>query len=339
MVPQNDATELAVAWHALSEAEQANGWRTIPIFSGFPCTIMAGRHFPGNEEALVFRFRCTDLPPVHLPVGVGFSVSRPELTGLTGSGLSIALCRQPDGNRDLFMVMAADVVATIRALTEADDRALLRAFILRITAWQEFMRRTNPLELSAEAEVGLWGELHVLETLLDAGMSDANAIECWQGPLDALHDFECPLGAIEVKTSVTSSGEFRARIGSLDQLDTSVVHALFVAAIRIKQGDGGSTLDQKVSRVEARLGNLAVKTEFRNKLIHAGHIISSQQHHKRTFVHTSTTYLPVTSGFPRLTFETVPIGVRAAHYDISLNLEGLPSTTLNVLLDQIGILR
>jgi hypothetical protein len=340
MVPQSDADVLDAAWRALSETEVAHGWRTIPVFKGLPCTILAGRRFPGNEEALIVRFKSAALHgPAHLPEGIGFTVSRPELPGHGGDQCSIALCRQPDGNLDLFGAMAVDIIATMRRLSGSTDNVMLRAFISRISAWQEFMRRGGPLVLSAEAEAGLFGELQVLESLLDAGVTGVNAINCWRGPLDALHDFDCPPGAIEVKTSVFSSGEFRARIGSLDQLDTSMTQPLFVAAVCLSQRQDGVTLVEKVSELEARLTNEAAVASFRDRLLQGGFITGPLVRYDRRFVHTSTTVLPVTANFPRLTRENSPCGVRAAQYEIALDLTELSSITLNAALDQLGLLQ
>ncbi|CAG9273429.1 conserved hypothetical protein [Paraburkholderia unamae] len=340
MVQQSDADELDAAWRALSESEVAHGWRTIAVFRGLPCTILAGRRFPGNEEALIVRFKSAALRgPAQLPEGIGFTVSRLELPGQGSDQSSIALCRQTDGNRDLFVAMAVDVIATMRRLSGADDNVMLRTFISRIFAWQEFMRRGGPLALSAEAEAGLFGELHVLEMLLDAGVTGASAVDCWRGPLDALHDFECAPGAIEVKTSVFSSGIFRARIGSLDQLDTSLVQPLFVAAVQISQCQGGVTLDEKVGGLEARLTNEAAVSNFHDRLLKAGFITAPLVRYDRRFVPTGTTILPVTADFPRLTRENSPRGITAAQYEIALDLTELSSTTLDVALDQLGLLK
>ena len=56
MAPQSDIERLQSAWRALAGIDSAEGWRTIPISVEGPCRLLAGRHFPGNEEAILISF-------------------------------------------------------------------------------------------------------------------------------------------------------------------------------------------------------------------------------------------------------------------------------------------
>lgn len=79
MAPRTDAESLRQAWRALSCNGGGEGWRTIPIELDAPCRLLAGRHCPGDEEAIIVGFRGVRLPPdAHLPQGHGFGVAKPS---------------------------------------------------------------------------------------------------------------------------------------------------------------------------------------------------------------------------------------------------------------------
>src|SRR5688572_29231179 len=60
MALRSEGEELVAAWRALAGDQAAEGWRTIPIVPVGPCRLLAGRHFPGNEEALLWDSRMSE---------------------------------------------------------------------------------------------------------------------------------------------------------------------------------------------------------------------------------------------------------------------------------------
>ena len=98
MAPPSEEEELVAAWRALSGNPAAEGWRTIPIASPSPCQLLAGRHFPGNQEALLVGFALSKLPSAEqFPQGHGFLVTSADLGGDESGRVWIALCRQSAG--------------------------------------------------------------------------------------------------------------------------------------------------------------------------------------------------------------------------------------------------
>jgi hypothetical protein len=237
-----------MAWSALSGVGEEHGWQAISITSASPLEILAGRRLPDNAEAVLVGFPSIRLSASDkLPEGQGFSVENLDRQG--DSKLWLALTRKVAGIKELFAVMASDVVGALNdaAAAGANEFQLLRVFIGRVGAWQEFMRKGQQ-ELSAEAEIGLAGELFVLRSIMDAGVSTAIAVESWLGPLDALQDFELGTGALEVKSTLSDVG-FKAKIGSLEQLDDSIRQPLFVVSVRLKQVVNGKTLPEIIDEM------------------------------------------------------------------------------------------
>src|SRR5699024_6198251 len=111
-------------------------------------------------------------------------------------------------------------------------------------SWQEFMRMGRE-GLSADAELGLVGELCIMQEMIEQGVPLFTAVDAWQGPHDGLHDYLLAGGAIEVKSTLASEG-FPVKIASLEQLDNSHSQPLFLAGLRFSVESTGMTLPQLV---------------------------------------------------------------------------------------------
>ena len=308
---------IELAWSSLRDCADTSGWRSISIATVGACALRAGRSFPDKSEALLAGFASSAVPAAEkLPEGQGFAVTRadPNHDGMTW----LALTRNPQGSLELFGAMVADVLNAMGHESGADEQRLLRVFLGRIRAWQEFMRK-GAQALSPEVEIGLIGELTLLRAIIDAGVPSAVAIESWVGPLDGIQDFELGTGALEVKATLSAAG-FPAKIGSLKQLDDSTRQPLFVAGVRLRQADRGQNLPEFV---EAR--RLAIKGEaeaerlLSERLLAAGYFDAHADRYPRRFALAGTRVVEVDDRFPRLTSGTVPAGIMMAMYEIDLD--------------------
>lgn len=338
MVPQIEFGELRAAWRALESQSDVPGWRTIPILAGSACPIRAGREFPGNEETILVGFRGIRRPIIAaLPQGQGFLVSCPEVEGAEHEHVWIGLARQPGGDLELFATMAADVLGILQGHYLTDDSRRFSAFVDRIRSWQEFMRRGALRILSPEDELGLVGELEMLRALLQSGYPTGASVEAWKGPRRGLHDFSFAIGAIEVKSAISTRG-FPAHIVSLDQLDEQIVHPLYLAALRMLLTPGGTTLPERVEVLRNLLGSDEIaRAEFDARLIEAGYLDAVRQSYVRHFQLGTLQYFSVTEAFPRLTVRSVPRGVRAASYELDLDLITEAPVDAAIVLQQLGV--
>lgn len=252
--------------------------------------------------------------------------------------LWLALSRRTGGSLDMFTMMALDVIATLNAGSATAEDRLFQLFLARIRAWQDFMRRGTDTTLGPEAEIGLFGELVFLRSMVDAGLPSVVAIEGWAGPLNGIQDFVLGGGAVEVKTTIATAG-FPATIGSLDQMDDSTRQPLFLAAVRIRLDPSGMSLPALIEDTRTYLSeDLAAQHMLNIKLIHAGYLDAVSEHYRRTFAHVSTKVLRVEEGFPRLTRARVPAQVITARYE--LDVDGIDASPVAVpaVLDQLGVM-
>lgn len=334
MARPND--EFLMAWTSLLGADTEPGWQAIALPSAGPLQVRAGRRSPDNAEAVLVGFPSARLAAADkLPEGQGFAVERADPDG--SGKLWLALTRKFSGSAELFAAMACDVVGALdeAAAAGVDEAKLLRLLIGRVGAWQEFMRKGTQA-LSYEAELGLIGELTLLSAIIDAGVPPELAIELWVGPLDGIQDFELGTGALEVKTTLSTTG-FPAKIGSLQQLDDATRQPLFVAGLRLRQISGGQNLPDAVEAIRLiAKDNAEAQRLFAERLLAAGYIDAHLDHYTRRFEPAGTRVIEVSDGFPRLTSGNTPPGIISAMYDIDLDKAPGENVSVETALKKLG---
>lgn len=322
MALQNKKEELLVVWRALGGQVNEDGWSTIAVSTDTPCRVLAGRHFPGNEEALLFGFRAVRVPPAdQLPQGHGFLVSKAApREQLDRSYVWITLCRQYAGSLDLFVTMADDVILTLNELRHLNDDGLFHVFLARIRAWQSFMHHGKDGVLTSKREVGLFGELEFLRELLSSGLPATITIDGWEGPFEGIQDFRLGSGAIEVKTTMSPNG-FPAQINSLEQLDDALIQPLFLAGIRLALNSSGITLPEQIYGLRNILGETPeALAMFNSALLNIGFLDAASDRYTRRFLLSERKIMCVTDVFPRITRSNVKIEIRAAKYELDLDM-------------------
>ena len=335
MATLNEA-KFAEAWRALSEGMTIPGWNTLPIATNSKCILLAGRHQPGNQESLLIGFTVAGLPrQSSLPQSKGFRLEVVELPFQGRRYFCLAITRHASASVEIFSAMLDDIL-TVLERTERSEPEHIAAVVDRIVNWQRFMSREDDGVLTNESELGLMGELNVLRLLIDFGVPLGKAIEWWQGPADSLHDFVCERGDIEVKSSVRV-GPFSATVGSLDQLDESLVQPLYLAAVQFNLSSNGLRLPQQIDVVRKLLANEPdVEMVFEGKLLSAGYHQALAARYHRQFSYLTTILFEVKDAFPRLTKGNVLPGIVDAKYRLEIDTTKSTALSLNDVVERIG---
>ncbi len=337
MAERIEAEALRAAWRALAGGS-GDGWRTIPLGHCRSVTVLAGRKLPDDQESVLLGFPGIQVPPARLlPQGRGFAVVRAEL-GSAGRGLGwVGLCSRGAGGLDLFAQMVGDILSTLDGIPPSAPERAFQVCLARIRAWQEFMHRSKDV-LGPEAELGLVGELRILDDLLSSGLDALEVVESWQGPLDGVQDFLIGSGAIEVKATANAVA-FPATVNGLEQLDDGLTRPIFLGAVRVALDEAGTTLPMRIGAIRERLGvGTMARAQFDSRLLHAGFGDAVADQYTRRFQDAQIRYLLVDDGFPRLTASTVPAGVRDARYEIDIESVINPPVPMGTALKDLGVL-
>lgn len=336
MAHQSNLDELITAWRALGSASSTDGLLTIPILSNTSIKVLAGRIYPNNFEAVLFEFLDVDVRQVDMPKGKGFEVT--VVKGADNSTSYVALVRDQIGNIELFTAMSVDVVKSVVYFPAANHKERYESFLARVRAWQEFMSSRPSGMLTGDEEIGLVGELLVLEKFLISGVSADGVLAAWKGPDRGIHDFafsaQCDF---EVKSSV-SMDAFVAKIVSLEQLMPPAYGPLYFVGCQLSLSDNGFTLSDLISRVRDRLGdNHSALSVLNFKLIKVGYLDAKSDQYKRRFAEQAFRVHEVSDSFPRLTRVNAPFGLVQATYEIKVEGIDLPNQSLDKLASSLRV--
>ena len=226
--------------------------------------------------------------------------------------------------QDLFHTLCLDIVsAAADAVSEADA---VNMALRRTWRWHHLLRGGRPGLLSVESQMGLIGELLILERYLLPLLPTSVAVEAWRGPLGSPKDFEVGLLAIEAKARRGSSQPSVA-ITSEHQLDSAGVHSLYLHVVDLSPAPEAMSESFSVSdlagRVRERIAadDPGVVGTFEGLLTASG-LAPEHDYSDSCFVEGRSRLFGVDSGFPRIAAADILPGVERVTYSIMLDLCG-----------------
>ena len=313
------------AWRALARQESDEDWRFVHLTGIGKVSVEAGCQFPAGREALIVSFP-GPLPvnPANLPKGKGFDVTNIDGQEVFAERTAIALVRNAEGSQDIFGVMVVDVLRALESTPPIEHPELMGVLLERVKEWQAFMERTHR-PLSTDAQVGLMGELRMLELLLDSSLGTA-ALDSWKGPLRAAQDFHIREGAIEVK-STSRAGPFLARINSIEQLDGDR-SPIFLCTFRFEENAGGNSLPEVVSDLRKRFADAGLHRTFEALLMIMGYLDEHAVLYGRTLLLKEARVFLSDGNMPCLTRAALPIAITSAAYVLDIDALDIPSKGL-----------
>lgn len=227
------------------------------------------------------------------------------------------LTLQSSDNSDIFYTLCNDLIEKTRAVP--DLQSALSLIYNRLEVWRIFLSRSNKSTLSLQEIQGLFAELSYLEECIDEKHVAAQvAVEGWQGPLDAPHDFIFGPEAIEIK-SLSRSSEEGVRISSEEQLTTHLdhlyLHIIFLVIDR--ECCTGISLNQLVARIRGKLTGGQV--EVFDKCLFESRYIDIPDYDSPYFSVSQVRTYKIDDNFPRLIPDNIPQGITDVSYCIRFN--------------------
>lgn len=214
------------------------------------------------------------------------------------------------------------------------------AFETTLDTWGSILATRT--RLSHEQEVGLFGELLMVDAVLATGVARATA---WRGGLGEEHDFGFPNTDVETKT--TSGEQRRHWIHGLSQLVETGAVPLWLVSLQITRGgdQGSATLPNLIARVLERASG-GERSRVAHNLDAVGWDETQSDLYADTWhLRSVPLALRVSDALPRLTGEVLSrAGIdagRLGQVSYELDLTGTtsspdPPSALSAIVDHMG---
>ncbi len=135
---------------------------------------------------------------------------------------------------DIFTLFIEDIIDKL--ITESNPKEALLTINQRVNYWRKLFTKATGEILSPEQQRGLFGELFLLQLLLNNGKDKKKILSSWYGSEGANQDFSLDKTAIEVKTS--KSGSLSVYISNEYQLEYEAWSQLYLCIITVNESSG-----------------------------------------------------------------------------------------------------
>ena len=260
-------------WEQLQDAARAPrgvSWRRLAPESLHNLFVAVA--YPGSRRELWY-----DLPAAAIPEDLQLPSLRSvhvSIRPLDGSPelVRVNLELEDASLNGVFTALVNDIVATVEATRDYESG--LAALIARMDRWRRLMRLEGATGLTPQERRGLFGELIVMEQLLENVADAHDVLRTWTGPYAANQDFQLEQVAVEVKTTAAKQPQSLV-IASERELDRQGIGRLFLEYISLdeRRGGEGRTLPGLVGQLRASLQDDDIALQLLEEgLLHVGYL-------------------------------------------------------------------
>lgn len=218
---------------------------------------------------------------------------------------------------DTFAKIAADVASYTMPLDNESEAVSI--FCTKVNSWKNIFSRGINEALSPEEQVGLYGELELLKSLINEGIPTNEVVDAWKGADAEDKDFQFHNIGIEVKSSIKQ--DKMVKISNIRQLDTAGYDELYLYYYSFAKSNGGTlTLPAQIDEIRSLLVGSPFLDEFESKLLNAGYNDSEKENYKASYTLTYEECFKVTEKFPKIIKGTVVDAVIDVSYIVDLNV-------------------
>jgi hypothetical protein len=312
--------ELIDAWKMLSAKNgESSGIFSIPldIFDEFRISIAIV--YPEKHETLLFEFK---------EKTVGFYLSGLELTGLVfhkNESLKspvynqvFVLSKQEDQDLTVFNTICSDLLTFARQNNKLSGEIYFNAIKNRLNVWIEFLKNGDGKYLSLRKQIGVIGELVLLDQLKKYSPSEITWMNSWKGPEKHSKDFVTQNIAFEIKSILND--EVAVQISNIDQLDTTNIDKLILSIFQfLEDSENGKTINHFVDSIISKISCDKTLRLFLTKLGLSGYYLHHQKHYGLKFSLINEHSFSVDSDFPRLIKNNVAEEISSVKYKLDLS--------------------
>lgn len=220
--------------------------------------------------------------------------------------------------KDIFSLFIQNILEDIESSVTESEAVTTTLNV--VSKWKKLFDKINFNGLSLEQQKGLIGELLFLNTLLNNEKTSANAVNAWTG---AEQDFQAKdfiLGSVGVEVKFTASKQPRIKVSNERQLDAENLSELFLVLYSTEAvKDNGISLNSIVEQTRQKISTEEERSIFNVKLQLNGYFDEDKEHYGRMYSLKKTFAFAVTSQFPKIVKNQLPLGIYDTSYSIEIS--------------------
>ncbi len=239
-----------------------------------------------------------------------------QLTSLTKDISGIVVSLTNSRLYSVFLVIASDIALSL--MENLSDEEALQIFVQKVNQWKSVFNRKYDALLTQEQQLGLYGELYFMKSLIEEGFDPIYVLDAWKGAVKEDKDYLFSNVAVEIKSS--SKMDKLVKISNIRQLDNAGYDHLFLYHYSfVKTPDGERTLPVIIEFLRGVFASTSNPEMFEEKLLCAGYLDKDGDNYKTNYARTNENCYAVINDFPRITSTNVMENVLDAEYIIDLN--------------------
>ncbi|MBS1670061.1 MAG: PD-(D/E)XK motif protein [Bacteroidetes bacterium] len=220
--------------------------------------------------------------------------------------------------KDIFSLFIQNILEDIEnSVTESEA---ITTTLNVVSKWKKLFDKINFNGLSLEQQKGLIGELLFLNFLLNDEKTSANAVNDWTGAEQDFQAKDFTLGAVGVEVKFTASKQPRIKVSNERQLDAENLSELFLVLYSTEAvKDNGISLNSIVEQTRQKISTEEERSIFNAKLQLNGYFDEDKEHYGRMYSLKKTFVFAVTSQFPKIVKNQLPLGIYDTSYSIEIS--------------------
>ena len=224
-------------------------------------------------------------------------------------------------NIEVFFRLCLDIIDFVENFPADHYDNLLDALFRRLEKWESLFK-SPVLSFTDSQQIGLLGELSLINDTLLKKFNYKEVLNIWRGPIPEPQDFVSNSWAIEVKAQRTTS-EPLVSINSLNQLDIDngpifVSHRKFSDSISPSLSN--LTLKSQVELILKKIGSDNFYTQYFLGLLDNLGYENDAEYTEKKYALKVSNYYEVKGAFPRLMRSDLPSSIIRGSYIIDLGV-------------------
>ncbi|MBT6232032.1 MAG: PD-(D/E)XK motif protein [Nitrosomonadales bacterium] len=240
----------------------------------------------------------------------------------------ITMSVNEDKYKDFFVKLINLILIKVY-LEKLNGEKSINCFLKNLIFAKDFFEEENvPRKLTAEEQIGLFGEIQILKEILGKKFNLGTSLSSWTGP-SKKHDFTLPNTLLEIKT--TSTDTKKINTSSTNQIAPVYDKKLKLIFVQIKKNINGLSLHEvidnysKILKEESEL----LFNDFILKLTQCRYLDIHKSEYKQKYKIDKLNFFNINENFPYIKEYVVPDGLSDLSITYKIDLEKCEDFRIN----------